>query len=191
MDPHEQSQWLLARWREGDRNAADELVRRYSERLIALVRTRLSDKLAARFDPEDIVQSVYRSFFSSAREDHIVLERSGDLWRLLATITMNKLADQARRQRAARRSVDREQGDGPSEMLAREPSPEDAAAVLEELEYVMRSLEPHHRRIVEMRLQGHSVAEIAPAVQRTERLVRRVLERLRESLAQRLQEWTE
>jgi RNA polymerase sigma-70 factor (ECF subfamily) len=197
VDAHEQSKWLLARWRDGDQDAAEELFRRYSERLMALVRTRLSDKLSARLDPEDIVQSVYRCFFSSVREDRFVLERSGDLWRLLVSITMNKLIDQTRRQTSDRRSVEREQswspGDtrfGPdSEMLAREPAPEDAAAVLEEVEHVMSCLEPLHRRIVEMRLQGYSTAEIALDVQRTERTVRRVLELVRESLSKRLQEW--
>ncbi len=54
---------LLIRWREGDQAAADALFRRYAERLIGLVRLRLSEKLARRVDPEDIVQSVYRSFF--------------------------------------------------------------------------------------------------------------------------------
>lgn len=196
MDTSEQSQWLLARWRDGDQEAAHELFRRYSERLLALVRSRLSHKISARLDPEDIVQSVYRCFFSNVGQDHVVLERSGDLWRLLVTITMNKVIDQTRRQSAGRRSVERELhgsfaddefGPG-SEVLARGPSPEDAAAVLEEVEHVMNSLEPLHRRIVELRLQGHSTAEIANEVQRTERTVRRVLELVRESLGKRLQE---
>ena len=54
---------LTDRWREGDQQAANLLFRRYSERLIALVRCHLSEKLARRLDPEDVVQSAYRSFF--------------------------------------------------------------------------------------------------------------------------------
>jgi RNA polymerase sigma factor (sigma-70 family) len=194
MSVDQQSQWLVARWQEGDQDAARELFYRYSERLIALVRGRLSGKLAPRLDPEDVVQSVYRSFFSDARDHRCILEQSGDLWRLLVTMTMHKLLDQAKRQHAGRRSVDREArpADGDdwfglnSEMLSREPSPDDAVAVLEELEVLMRGLDPVHRRIVEMRLQGYGTTEIATEVDRSRQLVCLVLKQAYERLSKRL-----
>lgn len=43
-----------------------------------------------RFDPEDVVQSVYRSFFRKAENEEFTLKRSGDRWRLLANITIKK-----------------------------------------------------------------------------------------------------
>ena len=58
---------LLNRWREGDERAARALFQNYTARLIALVRSHLSEKLSRRLDPEDVVQSAYRSFLS-ARE---------------------------------------------------------------------------------------------------------------------------
>jgi DNA-directed RNA polymerase specialized sigma24 family protein len=85
---------LLERWKSGDEAAAAEIFDQYLSRLTALARTRLSPKLARRVDPEDIVQSAYRSFFRHAQNDRYVLERSGDLWRLLAAIVMNKLHGQ-------------------------------------------------------------------------------------------------
>jgi RNA polymerase sigma factor (sigma-70 family) len=184
----QQSQWLVARWQEGDEEAARELFYRYSERLIALVRSRLSGKLAPRLDPEDVVQSVYRSFFSNARDNRCVLEQSGDLWRLLVTMAMHKLLDQAKRQHAGRRAVEREEDwfGLNSEMLSREPSPEDAVAVLEEVELLMRGLDPVHRRIVEMRLQGFGTTEIAAEVDRSRQLVCLVLKQAYERLNQRL-----
>jgi DNA-directed RNA polymerase specialized sigma24 family protein len=75
---------LLARWRAGDERAEDELFARYTSRLIELARRRLSAKLGRRLDPEDVVQSAYRSFCASARADRYTLRGSGDLWRLLA-----------------------------------------------------------------------------------------------------------
>lgn len=197
MDPQNQSTWLLARWREGDQEAAQELFYRYSERLIALVRTRLSDKVAARFDPEDVVQSVYRSFFSNARDNRYVLERSGDLWRLLVAMAMRKVVTQVRHENAERRSVQREQalpnvGDefgSFAEVLGREPSPADASAVLDELEQLMRGLDPVARRILEMRLQGYRTQEIAVEVHRSDRMVRLTMEDVRGRLNQRLQEF--
>src|SRR5438132_1018442 len=59
---------LMAQWRQGDQQAAAVLFQRYSGRLIELVRRRLSNRLNQRFDPEDVVQSAYRSFFAHARD---------------------------------------------------------------------------------------------------------------------------
>ncbi len=83
---------LLSRVRQGDEQAASDLFDRYVERLIKLARSRLSAKLQRRVDPEDVVQSAYRSFFSHAQDGRYQLHKSGDLWRLLAAITVNKVA---------------------------------------------------------------------------------------------------
>src|SRR5438270_12519197 len=74
---------LMARWRDGDEEAAEQLFHRYAERLLALARSRMSVWLAGHVDPEDVVQSAYRSFFTGARAGRFALERNGDLWRLL------------------------------------------------------------------------------------------------------------
>jgi RNA polymerase sigma-70 factor (ECF subfamily) len=179
---------LLARWREGDQGAEEELFSRYTTQLIALARSRLSPKLAGRIDAEDVVQSAYRSFFLAA--DRFVIQRSGDLWRLLAKITLRKLYRQAGRHTAARRNVARECPVGamigssgvPLEILAREPSPAEAVAVVDELEQVMRGLVPLHRRMVELRLQGYQLKEIAADTSRSERLVRYVLTQVKDRL---------
>src|SRR5690349_11260374 len=99
---------LLERYRRGDDVAAEELFFRYFQRLTLLARSRLSPRLARRTDPEDIVLSVYRSFFIDARAGRFTLSRGGDLWRLLASITKHKLLRQARYHGADRRSIDHE-----------------------------------------------------------------------------------
>jgi RNA polymerase sigma-70 factor, ECF subfamily len=186
---------LLARWRAGDARAADELLSRYTSQLIALARRRLSAQVARRVDAEDVVQSAYRCFCAAARDDKIVLHRSGDLWRLLAKITLNKLCKQVEYHTAAKRAVGRDQTFGGEsslsalgEAMARTPSPSEAIAVVEELELVLRGLSPHHRRMVELRLQGYRIAEIAQATERSERLVRRVLEQVKDRLNRRYSE---
>src|SRR5262245_5701318 len=73
---------LVARWRQGDQQAAAELFHRYASRLTALARSQLSGQLAHRIDPEDVVQSVCRCFFADTREGRYELQRGGDLWRL-------------------------------------------------------------------------------------------------------------
>src|SRR5262245_38849503 len=51
----------------GDEEAARQVVDRYIDRLVALARQRLSQRLASRVDPEDVVQSVFRTFFVRVR----------------------------------------------------------------------------------------------------------------------------
>jgi RNA polymerase sigma-70 factor (ECF subfamily) len=186
----------MVRWREGDQDAAGELFRRYADRLLALARSRLSQWLTRHIDPEDVVQSAYRSFFTGARAGRYALERSGDLWRLLVAITVHKLQHQVERHTAGKRSVARLcsiDGDGsllglPAQMLARGPSPAEAAALADTLERLITGLEPLQVRMIELRLEGHSLQEIAVAVQRSERTVRRVLDRVKEWLRQECDE---
>jgi RNA polymerase sigma-70 factor (ECF subfamily) len=139
---------LLGRWREGDQQAAVELVERFTERLLALARSQLSEKLARRIDPEDVVQSAYRSFFAAARAERYQLQRPGDLWHLLAAITLHKLHHQVARHTADKRALDREQSLGQEsslyghsvELMDRTPTPAEAAALVDELEFVLREL---------------------------------------------------
>jgi RNA polymerase sigma factor (sigma-70 family) len=182
---------LLARYRDGDENAATEMFRRYVERLTLLARSRLSPKLAARIDPEDVVMSAYRSFFVGARRGQFSLRRSGDLWRLLVSITLHKLYRGAKRHTAEMRSVDLErhipQGlDVTGTALSREPTPDEAVALADELEAVMSQLDSFAQRVLELRLQGEQLAEIAADTGRSERSVRRSMETIRRQLAQRL-----
>src|SRR5262245_19347492 len=133
---------LVSRWHQGDQQAAAELFHRYAKRLIALTRRRLPARLNQRVDPEDVVQSAYRSFFEAARVDQLDVQRGGDLWRLLVAITLHKLHDQVKRQTRAKRSVDRECTFGSEDSLLglraylhnREPSPVEGVALLEQLE---------------------------------------------------------
>jgi RNA polymerase sigma factor (sigma-70 family) len=181
----------LARYRGGDERAAAEIFRRYVERLTRLARSRLSPRLAGRTDPEDVVLSAWRSFFVGARAGRFSLRRSGDLWRLLVSITMHKLYRQARRYGAQRRSVAVEQSleRTPEDLLPvadREPTPEEAVTLADELEAVMSRLDACGRRVLELRLQGEPLAAIAQDTGRSERTVRRVLADIRGLLAGRL-----
>ena len=184
---------LLARWRAGDEAAAAELFRRYADQLIALARSRMPQQLAPRLDAEDVVQSVYRSFFAAAREGRYVLKRGGDLWRLLVSITLHKVFNQLGHNAARKRALRREQRfkDGEEfaqregHLLLREPSPMEAAALTDELEQVMRPLDPLQRRVLELRLQGYTLDEIAAETGYSQRTVCRTLDLVKELLERR------
>jgi eukaryotic-like serine/threonine-protein kinase len=183
---------LLRRTRRGDPIAASELVQRYTERLLALARSRLSRKLARRIDAEDVLQSAYRSFFVHARQGEFDVEQDGDLWRLLATITLNKLARQATRHRAKKRSVDREvkavagRPDPIAELADREPSVVDVVAAADELRWLFTQLEAGESEAIRLRLQSFTAEEIATRIGRSERTVRRWLTAAKALLANRL-----
>src|SRR5262245_61549238 len=70
------------------------------------------------------------------------------------------------------------------DLFAREPSPVEAVALAEELEQLMRPLDALHRRMLELRLQAYTLEEIASQTGRTQRTVRRVLDSIKEQLAQ-------
>jgi RNA polymerase sigma factor (sigma-70 family) len=183
---------LLEKLRVGDEQAAEAVFCRYFERLTLLARSRLSARLARRTDPEDIVLSVYRSFFVKAREGRFELSRGGDLWRLLASITKHKLLRQARRELAGRRSIDaelplRQVDEGRFLRRENEPTPEDAIALADELEHIFSSLDALGRRVLELRLQAAQLSEIAKDTGRSERTIRRTLVQIRELLAKRLE----
>jgi RNA polymerase sigma factor (sigma-70 family) len=187
---------LIVRWRNGDQDAAELLFRRYVQRLLALARSRMSSWLARCVDAEDVVQSAYRTFFNGVLPGRYTVRRNGDLWRLLAAITIHKVQHQVERHTAGKRSKVRERHFGSDsslfelqgQMMAREPTPEQAAALTDTLEEVFRGLEPLERRMVELRLQGSGLDEIAADVSRSERTVRRVLERVKDRLRQQYPE---
>lgn len=175
----EPSEQLLARYRAGDPTAAEEMFRRYVGRLTVFARARLAPRIAKRVDPEDVAMSAYRSFFVRAHNGHFSLRRSGDLWRLLVAITVNKLRHQVAAQQAEKRSIRREEDAvWLSDQSTRHPPPEEAVAAADELEQIMADLPPIKRRILELRLLDHTFSEIANDIGRSERTVRRMLDEM-------------
>jgi RNA polymerase sigma factor (sigma-70 family) len=178
---------LLKRWRSGDERAAAEIYDAYVRRLIGLARSRLSQQFSKRFDPEDVVMSAYRSFFVRARDGEFVLEKSGDLWRLLAAITIRKTLAQIEHHRAGKRRVDGEDSLASQlgvvpERLTREPTPDEAVGLIDCLQHVLQAQSAIDRRILELRLAEGSTDEIAVTVGRSPRTVRRALERIQAEL---------
>ena len=175
---------LFSRFVDGDARAADALFQRYSERLIALARSRLSAKLSARVSPDDIVMSAYRSFFVGARDGRFDVSQPGALWRLLAQITLHKLYRQVAHHQAERRSIDRETGVASEvqRILSAEPSPEAAVELADEVERWLSKLTAPQRRTTELRLQGEEVADIARTVGCSIKTVRRQLDAAKRAL---------
>jgi RNA polymerase sigma-70 factor (ECF subfamily) len=161
----------------------------YTHRLIALARNHLHIQLQQKVDPEDVVQSAYKSFFLRYGESALGTQKLDDLWGLLSLITLRKCADRVRHYTTGRRNLAREAEDqSPDgteiwrEAIDREPTPEQAAVLAETVEQMLAALAPLERPIVELSLQGYSTREVSERLGRAERSVRRVRERVRERL---------
>jgi RNA polymerase sigma-70 factor, ECF subfamily len=184
---------LLGRLRTGDQAAAALVVARYTHRLVALVRAKLDGRIRQKEDAEDVLQSVFKSFFHRCGLGQFQLDSSQDLWALLVSLTLHKCGHRVDYFRAAKRNVQREtraaSADDSScaefETLAREPTPMEAAILAETVDRLLQGLESHHQEIVRLSLEGEPTAAIAVRCGVTQKTVQRVLKGVRE----RLQRW--
>lgn len=170
---------LLRGLRDGDGEAAEILYYKYAHRLRAFVESRSSPALAARLDAEDILQSVFRSFFRAATVTAYDVPDGGDLWKLLLTIALNKVRAQANFHHAAKRNVDATTSlnvHATDPALASREDLSDAFLQMA-LDEALALLPQPQREVVELRLRGHEVDAIARQVGRSKRTVERNLQR--------------
>jgi|SRR5579875_761342 RNA polymerase sigma factor (sigma-70 family) len=176
-------QTLLSLLRAGDEKAAQQVFDAYVDSLLRLARKRLNQRLARRVDPEDIVQSVFRTFFRRVKAGKLVLAEQDDLGKLLTRITVRKALRQVARHTAIKRDCALEDNTSApgdlAELPAAQPSAEVVVAFLDLLEHFFASLRPQDRQVLEMRLEGYGTLEIAHKLGTSDRHVRRVLERIR------------
>jgi RNA polymerase sigma factor (sigma-70 family) len=176
---------LLRRFQEGQSDASTELYLRYAQRLMAVAASQTSNDLAQRLDPEDIVQSVFRTFFRRAKLGQYSVPEGEELWKLLLVIALNKARSIGAFHRAEKRNVKRTAGgETYDRALESEPGQDEAAFSLLRMvvDDLLASLPEAHRRMIEMRIEGHEVNEIAEAVQRSKRSVERELQDFRSRL---------
>ena len=184
---------LLAAVKSGDQQAATELFHRFANRLVRLARSRLDLDLRRKLDPDDVVQSVFDTFFRHHSADEYDVKSWESLWALLAVITVHKCGHQIRYYRADKRDAGKELSavrytDDSIvgwEAVASDPTPSHAAMFNESLTELMASLPERERQMLTLQMQGATVEEISKQVSRSERTVRRVLDRIRTQLEDR------
>ena len=149
-------------------------------------------------DEEDAALSAFDSFCRGAAAGRFpqLADRDG-LWRLLVVITLHKVMGQIGRQAAQKRGGgklvseqavtggDPIEGAGLDNLAGSEPSPELAALVIDEYRRLRDALASDElRQVLDLRLQGHTRAEIAEILGCTARTVWRKLEIIREAWLQ-------
>ncbi len=189
---------LMARLQAKDDAAARQLFQRYAERLIELAQHRLRPSVRAKMDPEDVMQSVFQSFFVRREAGEFAdVETWESLWKVLVTLTLRKCNRRITHFFAERRDIHREVSPGPAVDDSREgdwearvpdPTAAEASKLTETVEALMDRLGKdgcrgdRNRQILTLRLQGYDIPEISAQLNCTERTVYRVLDRAKEIL---------
>ena len=157
----------------------EQLVERYLQRLTALAKKRLGD-LRTYEDEDDVALSALRTFFRRAKEGRFDrLTDRDSLWKLLATITVNKAINLHRRQNAEKRGRERQVPlDSPESLVD---------SVIEQGNQLLESLPKGSLRdVARMRMEGYTDKEIAARIQQSVKTVERKMKLIRQKLAKEM-----
>mgnify|MGYP001814002388 FL=1 len=183
--------------KEGDSVAAHELWQHYYDRLVRNARQHLRGLNRGMADEEDIVVSVFESFYRAAEQGRFP-EMSGrdDLWRLLLVMSARKIIDKRRHDQRQRRGAGEnvlslQGGRDDEQMLIQvigdEPTPEMVLTMTESFEQLLSHLgDGQLQEIAVGKMEGFSNAELAERFDCSERTIERRLHLIRETCRQEL-----
>ena len=185
---------VLEGLRNGDPQTAEYIWRRYAEALAQRAEAELFAVARRRHDPEDITQSVFRSFFHKCRGqgyESLTAEEADwrELWALLAAMVRYKCW------RANRRCHDRKHNQAREISLAdgADARLEDRSTVDVEAEWIeARSFIEHgperwtplQKSVMQLLLEGYSPPQIAALKTCSRRTVERIRQQLIKQLSQ-------
>lgn len=179
-----------------DSAAANHIWQHYFDRLVQSVRQRIMGQNRAVSDEEDIVLSVFESFYAAAEKGRFPdLSDRDDLWRLLLRMSARKVIDKRRHDQRQRRGGDveirsldgRGSDDCVIQVIGNEPSPDMVLMIQESVEQFFSHLGVGHLQdLAVAKLEGHSNAELAQRLQCSERTIERRLHLIREKYQQEL-----
>jgi RNA polymerase sigma factor (sigma-70 family) len=175
---------LLDKLSSGDDAAAEEVFRAYEPYLRVVVRRMLPANMRPKFDSVDVVQSVWADVLRRFRDGGYRFSSANQLRAFLVKATRNRFIDRARQNRAAvqhQQSLEATHAGDRLEASADQPS---ELAQADDLWAQMMALcPPAHHRLLELKRQGCSLAEIAQQTGLHESSVRRILYDLARRLA--------
>jgi RNA polymerase sigma factor (sigma-70 family) len=180
---------FMARIRAGDDQAATDLVKQYEPLVRREIRVHSFDQRLSRMvDPADICQSIWSSFFVRLSAGQYDLENATQLTKLLIVMARNKLASQARKQKAHKRDVNRllDHGDRLHELPQSTPSPSTHIATQELFQKVHDYMTEEERAISELRRSGSTWEAIAAQLGGTAQSRRMQLDRAADRVIQQL-----
>lgn len=173
------------RVRAADPDATTALVREYGPVLRRVVQARLAARRLGRLgrlvDPLDICQTAFAEFFAQLASERVAVDSERHLRALLVSIARNKIRDEVRRHKAARRDFRRLIRARPDDDLhwlaGTDPSPSTVVAGAELYEAVTDRLSPTERKLFEDRAGGREWVDIAAEHGVSPQVVRKQLNR--------------
>ena len=178
---------LIRAAQHGRDSAVGPLLAVYFDRLVQLARSRLQALPGMANYDEDLALRSFYSVYRRLQDAERPLQLTGrhDLWRLLATRTISRAIDLIRRHRPGEVPGDQDF----TQLLTREPTPEEAAEVADECRRLLDLLgEPELRQIALWKVEGYTNEEIAARLDCVPRTVERKVRRIRLLWKQELQE---
>jgi RNA polymerase sigma factor (sigma-70 family) len=169
---------LIRAVQDGSSSAVRSLLAAYFDRLVQLARKWLQNLPGLGGYDEDLALRSFHSVYQRLRDPAQPLDLAGrdDLWRLLATRTISRAIDLIRRHRPAEVPGDQDL----TQLLSREPTPEEAAEVADECRRLLDSLqEPELRQIALWKVEGYTNEEIAARLDCVPRTIERKVSRIR------------
>ncbi|HEX3727737.1 MAG TPA: sigma-70 family RNA polymerase sigma factor [Pirellulales bacterium] len=167
---------LLSKLNEGDPAAAETVFLTYAPYLRMVVRRRLSPALRAKFDSEDIVQSVWACLLDGLRREKWAFHDSEQLRAFLIKMTRHRFIDRLRKNRnALARETPLSRDDIEALPAVRAARASEAVHVDELWLQMLSECPPAHYELLNLKRQGASLAEIAERTGLHESSVRRIL----------------
>jgi DNA-directed RNA polymerase specialized sigma24 family protein len=187
------SEWF-ARLKAGEAEAAQKLWNRYSGKLQRIAKQRMNGWPRRIADEEDVALSAFGSIYRGAVNGRFEqISTRDELWWLLLSITKRKAVDHVRREVAQRRHARRDQTERQrmtgvaaswsfslNDLVSSSPTPDFLVALEEQYGRLLGMLRNDQlRRIAVLRIEGYTVAEIAPRMKVGQRAIERKLQLIR------------
>ena len=175
---------LLAQLCSGDMAAAEQVFLAYEPYLRKAICRHFPASLRARFDPADILQSVWADLLRGFREAGWRFIDADHLRGFLFVATRNRLIDRTRQhQKAVKGEEHLGEGDRQQCLPSSQPRPSEVAQADDLWERILAHCPPEHRPILGLKRDGYSLAEIAERTGFHPDSVRRILRTLARQLA--------
>ncbi len=156
---------LYDRVADGTQSVYGELDRRYQNKLCALIKQNLDIQYQARLDPDDVYQSVMRTFFRHNAQGEFHFEHDGALWKLLQEIARKKILKVAEYHGAAKRHPDREKYAADDQLAQPELTQRQADLLAHALALVLDNPNrPLEATVFRLQINGYTIEEIVQIV---------------------------
>lgn len=192
---------LLAEIQSGDENAINRFWDIHYEQLVLHARRKMASVNLRAVDEEDIALSAINSFYRGLSENRYKLQCNNELWKLLATIVVRKIAKQRKKFFAQKRgggqvrgesfftgdasSGDEERFGGIGNFKAQEDTHVLEVEFLDTCEKLFENFEDEStRHVARLFMEGYTIDEIADQLGCVRRTVERKLKRIREKWSQ-------